>query len=168
MDAVAGEAIGDVVIAPPTFEDFYRRSWVEVYRPLAATIGDPDLAAEAVDEAMVRAYARWRKVREAENPEGWIYRVALRWAIDRLRRRQRERRFENRLADVASTREPEVEPGLWPALAALPVEQRAVVVLAAAYDWPERRIADTLGIRPGAVKSRLHRGLERLRRELGA
>ncbi len=168
MDAVLGEVAEDTVGVPVTFEDFYRRSWVEVYRPLAATLGDADLAAEAVDEAMVRAYVRWRRIRTLDNPEGWIYRVAYRWAIDRIRRRWRDHRFKGRLVEAATTDEPIVEPGLGAALASLPVEQRAVVVLAAAYDWSHRRIADTLGIRPGTVKSRLHRGLERLRREMGA
>jgi len=43
-----------------------------------------------------------------------------------------------------------------------------VIVLACAFDWSERQIADTLGIRPGTVKSRLHRGLQNLREELNA
>ncbi len=58
------------------FEVFYRRSWSGVYRPLAATLGDAELASEAVDEAMVRAYSKWRSVRKMSNAEGWVYRVA--------------------------------------------------------------------------------------------
>jgi pimeloyl-ACP methyl ester carboxylesterase len=46
-------------LRPTDFSTFYRRSWIEIYRPLVATIRDPDLAAEAVDEAMERAWARW-------------------------------------------------------------------------------------------------------------
>jgi RNA polymerase sigma-70 factor (ECF subfamily) len=152
---------------PVEFEGFYRAAWLEVYRPLAAAIGDRDLAREAVDEAMVRAYDRWSKVSRYENREGWVYRVAYRWAIDRLRHRTRERRYLPRLA---SGSEPEmtaiVEPGLGRALSALSVEQRSVIVLACAFDWSERQIAEALGIRPGTVKSRLHRGMRHLREEL--
>ncbi|MFQ5524311.1 MAG: RNA polymerase sigma factor [Acidimicrobiia bacterium] len=149
------------------FEVFYDLAWGSVFRPLAVTLGDPELAAEAVDEAMTRAFARWRFVQQMSNPEGWVYRVAYRWAIDRLRRHRTERRLLAKLARVpfeeATIR---VEPGLGAALETLSVEQRSVVVLACAFDWSEREIALALGVRPGTVKSRLSRGLERLRREL--
>ena len=150
------------------FEVFYRQSWESVYRPLAAIIGDSDLAAEAVDEAMSRAFVRWRLVRRMGNPEGWVYRVAHRWSIDRLRRRGRERRLLARLIAAPTAQSVRVEPGLDSALASLPMGQRTVVVLSCAFDWSEAEIADVLGVRPGTVKSRLHRGLVQLRREMGA
>ncbi len=149
------------------FEAFYDLAWDSVFRPLAVVLGDPDLAAEAVDEAMTRAYARWRSIQQMSNPEGWVYRVAHRWALDRLRRSRTERRVLAKLVQIPSEETTiHVEPGLGSALEALPVEQRAVVVLACAFDWSEREIALALGIRPGTVKSRLSRGLERLRREM--
>lgn len=155
-------------LRPSSFPTFYRRTWVEIYRPLVATIRDPDLAAEAVDEAMERAYSKWSRVSGMSNPEGWIYRVAYRWAIDRLRRRSTERRLLPRLiTDSSSGEMPTVEPMLDGALSVLPMEQRAVVVLSCAFDWTEREVAEALGIRPGTVKSRIHRGLARLREELG-
>ncbi len=152
---------------PGDFDVFYRVTWIEVYRPLAASLGDRDLAREAVDEAMVRAFDRWSSVRDFENRGGWVYRVAYRWAIDRLRRRARERRYLPWLSQPSETGEiGDVEPRLGRALASLSLEQRSVIVLACAFDWSERQIADALGIRPGTVKSRLHRGLQRLREEL--
>lgn len=164
----------DVVEAGPTlrrtdFSTFYQRSWIEIYKPLVATIREPDLAAEAVDEGMTRAYARWSMVSGLSNPEGWIYRVAYRWSVDRLRRRSAERRLLPRLSVGPGMGEaPTVEPLLDGALSVLPLDQRAVVVLSCAFDWSEADIAHALGIRPGTVKSRLHRGLARLREELGA
>ena len=155
-------------LRPLDFEVFYRQSWDVVYRPLAATLGDSDLAAEAIDEAMARAYAKWRSVQRMNNPQGWVYRVAYRWSIDRLRRKGRERRLLPRLVDAPANGEAQVEPGLDAALGSLPMEQRAVVVLSGAFDWSEAQIAEALGIRPGTVKSRLHRGLEHLRREMHA
>ena len=151
-----------------SFEDFYRLSWSTVYRPLVATLGEADLACEAVDEAMVRAFARWDSIRGKDNPEGWVYRVAYRWAIDRLRRRRRLRALLPRLRSVDHSDEYNVEPGLEAALSVLSIEQRSVVVLACAFEWSESEIAEALAIRPGTVKSRLHRGLARLRKEIGA
>ena len=41
------------------FHDFYAGSRDRVGRALAVTLGDTDLAADCVDEAMARAYQRW-------------------------------------------------------------------------------------------------------------
>lgn len=51
-------------------------------------------------------------------------------------------------------------------LAALPYRQRAAVVLRYYEDRPEADIAELLGVRPGTVKSLLHRGLAHLREVL--
>lgn len=93
-------------------EDFYRLSWSLVYRLLAATLGDADLACESVDEAMARAFARWDTVQKEGNPEGWVYRVAYRWVLDRLRRRGRLRLLLPRLGTPDHGDEHMVEPGL--------------------------------------------------------
>jgi hypothetical protein len=45
------------------FEDFYARARPEVVRALALTLGDVDLATQATDEALTRAYMRWPSVR---------------------------------------------------------------------------------------------------------
>ncbi len=157
----------DLETSQATFEVFYRRSWTTIYRPLAATLGDPDLAAEAVDEAMVRAFTKWATVSAMENAEGWVYRVAYRWSVDRLRRRRTEGRLAPKTLDRPVPDGVDIEPHLDRALANLPIGQRAVVILACALDWSEREIAAALGIRQGTVKSRLSRGLARLREELG-
>ncbi len=153
-------------LRPAEFETFYSGCWLDIFKPLAATLCDRDLAREAVDEAMVRAYARWPKVRTMDNPQGWVYRVAYRWAIDKIRRRKVERRLMPRLALAPTGDDPTVEPNLSPALASLPVQQRAVVVLGCVFEWTQAEIAEVLGIRVGTVKSRLHRALQRLREEL--
>lgn len=154
-------------LTPLDFTTFYRHAWPRIYRPLAATLRDPDLAQEAVDEGMARAYAHWSSVSKASNREGWVYRVSYRWAVDHLRERKTERRLLPRLVISPHTdEEPSAEPRLTGALDALPLNQRAVVVLRCAFDWSEAEIADALSIRPGTVKSRLHRGLQALREEL--
>lgn len=44
------------------FDDFYRTARPKIARALALALGDADLAAEATDEAMTRAYERWARV----------------------------------------------------------------------------------------------------------
>ncbi len=152
------------VVTQLGFEDFYRAQRREVGRALAVTFGDYELAAEAVDEAMTRAYARWSKVSTLGNPGGWVYRVGFNWGISVLRRRKR--------SSPSTTAERHVEmpamsePAVASALAALPPAHRAVVVCRLMLGWSEQQTADALRIRPGTVKSRLHRANARLQSEL--
>lgn len=144
------------------FEVFYADWSDEVYRTLAVTLRDSELAREATDEAMVRAYSRWSKVRRFNNPSGWVYRVAYNWALDRLRR------GEPPIGDFADEGIDErlPRPDLARALDSLPVEHRAVVVLRVVHDWSEEDVAYALEIPVGTVKSRLSRALQTLRSEV--
>ena len=71
------------------FETFYRDGYADIARALTVTLGDLDLAQEATDEAMVRAYVRWDKIGAYDNPGGWVYRVGLNWARSARRRLSR-------------------------------------------------------------------------------
>ena len=161
--AVATERTDPTVeaLAPRDFEDFYRARREQVYRGLTLTLRDMDLAADATDEAMARAYQHWRTVRNHNNPSGWAYRVGLNWARSRMRRRKREVRGF-RLEERAGAEFAPSDPALATALAELPLPQRAVVVLRFYYDWSTEQVAKALGIPTGTVKSRLSRALERL------
>jgi RNA polymerase sigma factor (sigma-70 family) len=130
-----------------------------VSEALALTLGDTHLAAEAADEAMARAYQRWAKVQTYQNPEGWVYRVGLNWARSFLRRRQRAPQpFSQGFDELA----PANEPSLTDALRTLDIKQRSVIVCRYYLALSEAETAAVLGIRPGTVKSRLHRGLGQL------
>jgi len=150
-------------VVRPDFDAFYRSSWDEIYRPLAVTLQDADLAREAVDEGMVRAYRRWRHVRSYRNQEGWVYRVALNWAISQKRKTGREVSVPAVHEDGAHQ---DIPVDLYRALSKLRIDYRAVVVLRYLLDWSEAEIARALSIRPGTVKSRLHRALEVMRKEM--
>ncbi len=148
-------------LAPREFEDFYRSRREQVYRGLALTLRDRDLAADATDEAMARAFQHWRSVRSYDNPEGWAYRVGLNWARSRLRRSRREVRGF-RVEDNPGPEIVPADPSLAAALVTLPLKLRAVIVLRIYFDWSTQEVARALGIPQGTVKSRLSRGLERL------
>lgn len=138
------------------FGVFYREVWNRVYGPLAVTLRDHQLAAESVDEAMVRAFQKWSKVRSYDNPVGWVYRVAMNYARNRLRRRWREVSW----GSVEPTWEMATpNPELMTAILSLPLHQRQIVVLRYVFDWSIREIGNALGIPDGTVKSRLHRAL---------
>ncbi len=112
---------------PPAkeFDVFYGRSRDRLYRALALTLGDADIAADAVNEAMMKALERWDKVGGYENPSGWVYRVGVNWG----RSVQRQSNRKPRKALGSASYEMSVpEPALAEAVAALPPKYRTVVV----------------------------------------
>lgn len=141
------------------FDRFYRSEADRLSRALALSLGDPDLASEAVDEGMARAYQRWRKIGAYESPAGWVYRVASNWALNRRRNRRREVLTSEWTEPSVSH---DVDPDLQRALDSLSVEARSVVVLRYLLGWSTADTAHALGVREGTVKSRLSRALERL------
>ena len=151
------------------FEAFWSRERDRVRRALALTLGDGDLASDAVDEAMVRAYARWGRVGGLRDPAGWVYRVGLNWARSALRKRRLRPTVSTERLDRAQDN-PAADEGLdlWAAVETLSVEHRAVVVLRFYLDWSVEQIAAALQLPAGTVKSRLHRALATLedRREV--
>lgn len=161
-----GAPIGGVTVEPASsfassFEEFYTRHRDPIGRALAITLRDDELAADALDEAMARAYQRWDQVSRLDNPACWVYRVGLNWARSVLRRLTRPGRAP-RAFDVVSA-SAAFDADLDRALRQLPVDQRAVVVCRFYIGYPEAETAEALGIRPGTAKSRLSRALDSLR-----
>ena len=163
---ISSESIDLTVVnidSPRDFEAFYREGYADIARALTATLGDFDLAQEATDEAMVRAYVRWDKIRSYDNPGGWVYRVGLNWARSARRRLTRVLPFhERRVVDPPAT-----DPAHYAALRDLDISLRAVVVCRLLLDWSVDQTAAALRLKPGTVKSRLHRALAQLERTLG-
>lgn len=149
------------------FADFYRTERPGLVRALALTLGDAELAAEAFDEAMTRAYQRWRTVQTMGSPSGWVYRVALNWSrsVLRTRRRRQARALYEREAVDGGVRTP-VDPAVRAALADLDVKHRSVVVCRYLLGLSEEETALALDLPAGTVKSRLHRASRILRARL--
>lgn len=157
LELVVDRGLDTVVV---DFRSFFAEHHRRIAAALAMTLRDDVLAADATAEAMTRAYERWDKIGAYTNPAGWIYRVGLNWALSRRRKLVRE---VFRADSPEPTAPPAVvEPELDAALAALPVDQRSVVVLRYLLDWSEFQTAEALDIAPGTVKSRLSRALARL------
>lgn len=147
-----------------SFEAFYRDSRRELFRALAVVLRDVDLAQEAADEAMVRAFQRWRVVKRYANPKGWTYRVGLNRARSRLRKTRREVVGLGSWDTPDTTRVGGVDLGNH--LLALSLPMREVVVFRYLFELSTAQTADMLNISEGTVKSRLHRALNQLREEV--
>jgi RNA polymerase sigma factor (sigma-70 family) len=152
--------------AAEPFETFYAGTADRVYRALAVTLADPHLAREATDEAMARAFARWRQVAAHENPGGWCFRVGLNWATSWRRKLRRERPMPDDDRGPAAPPPELAATGAVAALARLPMPQRAVVVCRVLFSLSTAETAGVLRIAEGTVRSRLSRAIAALRREL--
>ncbi len=139
------------------FERWYRREHPRVAAALAVGGGDVELAREATDEAFVRAYERWSRVRVMDSRNGWLYRVASNDLRRRFRRRTVERELLRRRRPPETTEQPPpvADPRVWEAVRGLPQRQRSAIALRYVLDFAERDVAETMGISRGAVSATL-------------
>jgi RNA polymerase sigma-70 factor (ECF subfamily) len=156
------------------------------YQFAVRLLGDRDLAEDVVQDALLKAYAGLGGFRGEARFRTWLFRIVHHACTDCLRRRARRReapwpeagdaRSEEgfgELADPASGPEEEAvarvgRSEVLRAVASLPVDQRAVVLLRDVHDLPYEEIAAVTGQNLGTVKSRLHRARAALRHILTA
>ena len=134
------------------------------YRVALGVLRNTAEAEDVAQEAMLRAYRSFHRLRDRERFRAWLVRTAWRLALDRIRaagrreRRERvvmeERREEAGVESLLATRE--FERQLATALDALPEKLRMAIVLAAIEGYNTREVAKLLEIPEGTVKSRLH------------
>jgi RNA polymerase sigma-70 factor (sigma-E family) len=127
--------------------------------------GDPHLAQDLVQSALVRTYLRWGTLRSPAAGEAYVRRTMFTQAASSWRRKWHgEVPSSPALPDGAAASEDlELREVLRRALLTLPPQQRAVLVLRFYEDMSEAETARVLGCSPGTVKSRTSRGLAALR-----
>ena len=146
--------------AAPTLETLYQVQRLPMVRLAHVITGSNAVAEEVVQEAFIRLQAHWG---QAENPVGYLRTIVTNLCRTQLRRREYERRLDPPIQRVSF--QPEIDE-TWAAVCRLPFRQRAALALRFYEDLDEAEIARILGCRPGTVKSTIHRGLVRLRREM--
>jgi RNA polymerase sigma-70 factor (sigma-E family) len=152
------------------FPEFFASQFGQLRRLGFWLTGDWGEAEELAQDALVRTYRRWRRVRRYDRPEAYARKVLLNRHRTLLRRALQEARHRSRSRPEEAW---SPDPGadalvLWAATLKLPPRQRAVLVLRYREDLTEAAVARLLGIPVGTVKTLTHRGLARLRRELAA
>lgn len=154
------------------FEALYRRHHLALFRTALAMTGQRAAAEDLLQDAFVRAYRHIGRVVLAEGASlrPWLHRIVVNLARDLAARRQPtaagEAELERTPGGVSierSTERREVNRIVADAVRRLPFDQRIVVVLFYAQDLDVAQIAETLGLPPGTVKSRLYYGRARLR-----
>lgn len=152
------------------FDAVFRSAYPRIARAVARVIGDPAGAEDLAIEAF------WRLSRtpsaQGENCGGWLYRTAVRLALDELRRRARRARYEPLLA--LFSRSPRMPDDLFSAdetqgrvravLAAMTPAQ-AELLLLRIEGVPYDELAATLSIHPASVGTLLSRAKAAFRKE---
>jgi RNA polymerase sigma-70 factor (ECF subfamily) len=156
------------------FEALFHQHYRAITRSLAVAFGSAEDAADAVQDAFVRAYGRWDRIAHYDDPVAWIRHVAINRLRDGYRSRTRARRALARLAPMAQ-RDAEATVDdesavdtdvLARRLASLPRQQRVALSLFYVEDLTVAEVAASMRISQGAVKFHLHQGREALRRRL--
>jgi RNA polymerase sigma factor (sigma-70 family) len=148
--------------------DDYDLAYAELFLPamrLAYKIlGDRHAAEDVAAEALARAYASWRKVRNLPYRNAWVMRVATNLAIDQTRRRRPiiDSALHAEFEEVTTIR-----LALAAALRALPRRQREAIALYYLGGMNEGEVSSALGISTSSVRTHVQRGLAALRGQLG-
>ena len=150
-----------------SFTVFVGRYQPMLRNALIAVTG-PDLAGDAVNEALLYCWQRWDQVRGMENPGGYLWSVGRSKGRDLLRKRRRGDRVRPVLPLVPAAGSPWVEPALPEALAHLSERQRVAVFLIHGFGWTHSEVAEFLGLSVSTVQKHAERGLAKLQRALGA
>jgi RNA polymerase sigma-70 factor (ECF subfamily) len=142
-------------------EDVYERRYEPFRLAIAALVSSREQAHDVVQEAFARALTKRRQFRGG-SLEAWIWRIAVRQAIDLLRRPVRllEQDFDTSL--VAS----ESDPELAAAIRGLPPRRRLIVFLRYFGDLSYQQIGELLGVNEGTVGAALMQAHDDLRRAL--
>jgi RNA polymerase sigma-70 factor (ECF subfamily) len=157
------------------FEQLYRRFYPRLFGYLLRLVRRPELAEEALDDAMVVVWQKAAEFRGSSRVSTWIFGIAYRKGLKALERSERgetdlERAPAGEPVDEGGPerdlRRRELAMQIDAALGRLPVEQRAVVELTFIHQLPYREIAELLGCPVNTVKTRMFHARRRLRRLL--
>jgi RNA polymerase sigma-70 factor (ECF subfamily) len=166
---LAAHVAGD----PDAFGELVRLHRDRLWSVALRTTGDPEDAGDALQDALVSAYRNAASFRGDAAVTTWLHRIVVNACLDRMRRRRArptvplpEEDGESGHRGLADPRDDldalELRMEIERALAALPDDQRAAIVLVDVEGWSVSDAAQALGVPEGTVKSRCSRGRARL------
>jgi RNA polymerase sigma-70 factor (ECF subfamily) len=150
------------------FTELARDAVTRLDRVARLILRDPELARDAVQEALIRAWHDLPGLRDPDRFDAWLHRLTVNACLD-LARRRRRRVIEVELDSIDSPTVSDHAGSLADreivdaAMRRLDEHGRAIVVLHYFIGMPLTEVAATLGVPIGTVKSRLHRALGEMR-----
>ncbi|MBI4261113.1 MAG: sigma-70 family RNA polymerase sigma factor [Actinobacteria bacterium] len=150
-----------------TFVSFFETEHARLYRAMLLLGRGHAEAEDLAQEAMVRVYERWDRVRTMASPAGYLYKTAFNLNRKRSRRLRRESELPMNEPSVESVSGVETRVDVLRALQSLPRRQREVVVLSEYLAIGSEEAGRLLGIKAASVRSRLHEARRALQLRLG-
>jgi len=170
QDLLAQHVAGD----PDAFGELVRRHRDRLWAVALRTLGDREEAADAVQDALVSAFRAAHTFRGRSAVTTWLHRITVNACLDRARKAASRKtapvddaeRLDQLMEPHESAEAPaerqDLHRELLAALATLPAEQRAALVLVDMQAYPVAEAARILDVPTGTVKSRCARGRARL------
>jgi RNA polymerase sigma-70 factor (ECF subfamily) len=169
--AVVRRVLGGEVEAFGVLVERYRRAYG---RYAVALLRDPDAAADAVQEAFIRAYEGLRTCREPDRFGAWFFRILQNQCRNALARGRDKETVELGAVEVAgreradgAVERAELAQALDAALATLTADQREAFVMKHVEGRSYEEMASLIGVGVDALKMRVHRARDALREQLG-
>ena len=165
---IANAAEEDRVARGPELEDFEKyvaRRYPALLRTAYLLTGDSYTAEDLVQTALARAWLAWPRMREPAGVDTYVRRILVNTQRSLWRRRRVKELLvgspPERASGIGATSD--LHQVLWAALADLPRQQRATLVLRYYEELSNSEIAEVLGVSAGTVKSNASRALAALR-----
>ncbi|GAA2957934.1 RNA polymerase sigma factor SigM [Streptomyces argenteolus] len=170
QDLLAQHVAGE----PDAFGELVRRHRDRLWAVALRTLGDREEAADAVQDALVSAFRAAHTFRGQSAVTTWLHRITVNACLDRARKAASRKtapvddaeRLDQLLEPHESAEAPaerqDLHRELLAAMATLPAEQRAALVLVDMQAYPVAEAARILDVPTGTVKSRCARGRARL------
>lgn len=155
---ISGRAMKERQSLSPEFTRFVKETEPRLSYAFYAAYG-PEVGSEVTAEALVFAWEQWPRLREMDNPAGYLYRVGQ----SKARWYHKARAY---FPQPSPSVIPDVEPKLPSALRHLTRNQRLAVVLVYVMEWTEEEVASLIGRSRSTVRTHLERGLAQLRNDL--
>ncbi|MGB9377352.1 MAG: RNA polymerase sigma factor SigM [Mycobacteriales bacterium] len=165
LELLRAHAAGD----HDAFGELVRRHRDRLWAVALRTLGEPEEAADALQDAFISAFRAAGSFRGDSAVTTWLHRIVVNACLDRVRRRAARPVVPLPEAGPDEPAEPrdamaerEVKLAIEAALGRLPIEQRAAIVLVDVQGYSVAETALILDIAEGTVKSRCARGRARL------
>lgn len=149
-----------------TFSEAVQQMERSLYRVAMSYTGNVSDAADAVQEALLRAWNRRDTLRDERYFDTWLMRVVINESKTLLRKRRRMLPMAQP-PEPGAAEPPGADAALHEALFSLPPHYRLPLTLTCLEGYTMREAAHMLGVPEGTVKARVHRARRQLKELLG-
>ncbi|MCG3089862.1 RNA polymerase sigma factor SigW [Sporosarcina cyprini] len=185
MDELVNKRINEVLKGNhEAFEEIVTMFQHRLYQVCYRMLGNRQEAEDIAQEAFVRAYVNIHTYDQKRKFSTWLFRIATNLCIDRIRKKKPDYYLDaevpgteglnmySQIAAAGDLPEEEVEKmetqeRIQYEIGRLPDKYRSVIILRYMEELPLQEISDILELPLGTVKTRVHRGREALRKQMG-